>query len=353
MKKALVLLLMCVMVGFAFGGGTQEAAETEGGLEPLTFLFSSTFAESETGGQIISHFADILSENTGGKIKANVKYGGTLYPSSDEYEAVSSGAVQMIAFGHPPHADRVPLLCASPMFAPDSTQNALDYFSYIMFENEESAAVLQEEARANNTKYLNVIAGGANVFCSNFPFSDLDSLVKGSSSFGNMGMPVFEAVGFNMVQVPPPEMYNAFDRGIMDATQMGFAPLISMSLFEVADYWMLDNTYAAGNFFTVNLDWWNSLSAAQREAIETAAKEVMDYSAGIYEKEIAEHVQLLKDKGCTVVEMSDSDFDRWWDAIFAASVDSAMKAAQAKGLTEETKTVLKAAADFTDYDLSF
>ena len=225
--------------------------------------------------------------------------------------------------------------------------------NYILFEDKESSAVLQDEAQANNTKYLNVIAGGANIFCANFPFSDLDSLVDGSSALGNMGMASFEAVGFNVVQVMPPDMYNAFDRGIMDATQMGFAPMMSMSLYEVADYWMLDNTYAAGNFFTVNLDWWNSLSDAQREAIQAAADEVMEYSAGIYEEQIAGQIQTLKDEGSTVVEMSEADFQRWWNAIFSASVDSAMRRAEEKGLTEETKAVLKAAADFTDYDLSF
>ena len=356
MKKILtVLLVMMFSSVLVFAGGSQEAAgSAEGGeLEPLSFLFASTYSETETGGELIAHFAEYLSESTGGKIKANVKFGGTLYQGPDELQAVSSGAVQMIALGHQPHFDMVPVLCAFPDFAPNNSQNALDYFKHVLFENSESAAVLEKEAEANGVKYLNVVAGGANTFCTNFPFTDLASMAAGSSSFGNMEAAKFEYLGFRVTQMLPWDMYDSFDRGIVDATQMALAPMIAMSIYEVADTWMLDNTYTAGNFFTVNLDWWNGLSSAQQEAIQAAATEVMDYSAGIYDHAIAAQVQTLKDNGCEVVEMSDADFDKWWNAIFMSKVDTAVKMAEGRGNVEEVKTVLKAAAEFTGYDLNF
>ena len=90
-------------------------------------------------------------------------------------------------------------------------------------------------------KYLNVIAGGANALAAKFPFTDLQSLVAGSSSFGNFDAAIFEKLGFQVTAVTPPETYEALDRGMIDATQMGLAPMVSMAWYEVAPYWALDD----------------------------------------------------------------------------------------------------------------
>ncbi len=353
MKKGIALLaVLALIASAAFASGSQEAS-SDGGVKPLTILFSSTFAETETGGALLKHFAENLGEISDGKIRVNIKYGGTLYGNDDQLEAVSSGAVQMIALGHNPHFATLPILCSVPDFAPDNSENALNYFKHILFEDSDSSAAVQAEAEKNGIKYLNVIAGGANAFCANFAFTDLASMAKGSSSFGNMEAAKFESLGFRVTQMLPWDMYDFFDRGVVDATQMGFAPMISMSIYEVADYWMLDNTYTAGNFLTVNLAWWDSLSADQQALIQQAADEVMAYSATIYESAIADEVQLLKDKGCTVVEMSDSDFDTWWNAVFMSKVDMSLKTAEERGLDAEIKAALKAAAEFTNYNISF
>ncbi len=334
MKKGMALIAVLALIASAvFASGGQEGSSADGG-KPVTILFSSTFAETETGGMLIKHFADHLGEISDGKIRVNVKYGGTLYGNDDQLEAVSSGAVQMIALGHNPHFATLPVLCSVPDFAPNSSENALGYFKNLLFEDADSSAAINAEAAKNNIKYLNVIAGGANAFCANFPFTNLASMVKGSSSFGNMEAKKFESLGFRVTQMFPWDMYDSFDRGIVDATQMAFAPMISMSVYEVADYWMLDNTYTAGNFLTVNLDWWNTLTAAQQKLIQTAADEVMSYSAGIYESDIADQVQLLKDKGCTVVEMSDAEFTKWWNTVFMSKVESSLMTAKERGLED-------------------
>ncbi|MDC7126207.1 MAG: hypothetical protein PQJ46_11615, partial [Spirochaetales bacterium] len=146
MKKLLTVLLLTLTFSVMIfaNGQTEEGGSDDGSeLKPLNILFSSTNSETETGGQIIAHFAEHLKEISGGKINVTVKYGGTLYQSADELQAVSSGAVQMIALGHNPHSDMVPRLCSFPDFAPDNSQNALNYFKHILFENEASAAALE------------------------------------------------------------------------------------------------------------------------------------------------------------------------------------------------------------------
>lgn len=193
----------------------------------------------------------------------NIFWGGTLFSDAEALDGVSSGAVNMTALGHMPHLATLNYL-AFPSFAPGGPKAALDYFDTLMFKDPETSALIQQEAADNGIIYLNVLAGGANAFCTTYEFTDLDSMISGSKSFGNMDAAIFEKMGFQVTSVGPGDCYDALQRGLIDSTQMGLAPMVSMGWEEVASYWALDGTYTAGNMFTANLDWWNSLTDAQR-----------------------------------------------------------------------------------------
>ena len=370
MKKLLALLLALVMVLAlcACGAKTDEpaaapeapAAEPEapaaepaadGGYtgEPLNITFNSSYQETETGGILAAHFKDTLEEMTGGAITVNIAFGGTLFTPDDELDACGDGAIQMMIFGHTRHTDQLPLLCAIPDFAPDSVQNAKDYFESV-FADPAAGAAINAEAEAYGIKYLSVNAGGANYFLANFPFENLTDLIAKSSAFGNMAPAKFEALGFNVVGVFPWDYYSAFDTGLMDASQMDGAAMYSMSLYEKAQYWMSDNTFAAGNFITVNLDWWNGLSAEQQAAIQAAADETSAFSVTYNQSEYESLNDNLIANGVTLVEMTDAEFDQWWSAIFDSAAGDALAKAEANGNAAEVQAVLDAAAAFTGYN---
>ena len=256
-------------------GSTEEAqAERPESIEcdPLTIDFSTVYNETETGGQIIKHFEEYISNLTGGAITMNIFWGGTLFSDPETLDGVNSGAVNMTALGHMPHLATLNYL-AFPGFAPGGTKAALDYFDTLMFKDPETSALIQQEAADNGIIYLNVLAGGANAFCTTYEFTDLDSMISGSKSFGNMDAAIFEKLGFQVTSVGPGDCYDALQRGLIDSTQMGLAPMVSMGWEEVASYWALDGTYSAGNMFTANLEWWNGLTDAQRQAIQQACDE--------------------------------------------------------------------------------
>lgn len=348
MKKKLMSLVTVIAV-LAMLSGCGKKAST-GASDTVTIKFSSTFQQTETGGKIIQHFVDKVAELSGGKIGVDVAWGGTLFTSPDELDAVMDGSVNMVALGHMPHLNTIPFL-SFPGFAPKSTKAALDYFHTLMFDDADTAALIQGEAEELGIKYLNVIAGGANAFCAKDEFKDLDSLVKNSSSFGNFDAAIFTKLGFNVVSAMPPEIYDSFNRGLIDATQMALAPMAAMSWYEVAPYWALDNTYTAGNFFTVNLDWWSSLSDEQRKIIQDAADETQKYSETLYDEAIASDIALIEEKtGHKFVDFSDADKDKMWAATFDAKAESALNAAGKSGKTDGMVVILKKAAEITGYD---
>lgn len=327
-----------------------EEAPTSIECEPLEISFSTVYNETETGGEIIKHFESYIKELTGGAITMNIFWGGTLFSDPEALDGVSSGAVNMTALGHMPHIGTLNYL-GFPGFAPGSTQKALDYFDELMFNNPETSKLIQDEAADNGVIYLNVIAGGANAFCTTYEFTDLDSMISGSKSFGNMDAAIFEALGFQVTSVGPGDCYDALQRGLIDSTQMGLAPMVSMGWQDVASYWALDGTYTAGNMFTANLEWWNGLSDAQRQAIQQAADEVEAYSAGIYDDAISSDcAKIESDTGNKMVEFGQADVDRVWAATFEAKADAALATAEPNGKTEGMTKILEAAAAFTGYD---
>lgn len=327
-----------------------EAAPTSIECEPLQIEFSTVYNETETGGQIIKHFQDYISELTGGAITMNIYWGGTLFSDAEALDGVNSGSINMTALGHMPHLATLNYL-AFPGFAPGGSQAALDYFDELIFNNPETSALIQQEAADNGIIYLNVIAGGANAFCTTYEFTDLASMVSGSKSFGNMDAAIFEKMGFQVTSVGPGDCYDALQRGLIDSTQMGLAPMVSMGWQDVASYWALDGTYTAGNMFTANLEWWNGLSDAQRQAIQAAADEVEAYSATLYDDAIASDLATIEQAtGNPIVELSDADIAEIWAATFEAKAESALATAEPNGKTEGMTKILEVAAEFTGYD---
>ncbi|MFV0441581.1 MAG: TRAP transporter substrate-binding protein [Lachnospirales bacterium] len=329
---------------------TDSSSESETSeVDPLEIKISVTYQQTETGGDVIQHFVDTLSETSNGQITAKVSWGGTLFSSNEELDAVMDGSVDMVALGHMPHTNTLNYL-SFPSFAPGGTQAALDYFQTLMFDDPETSALIQGEAADMGIKYLNVIAGGANAYCAKYEFSDLDSLIDGSAAFGNMDGTIFEHLGFMVTSIAPPDVYDALNRGLVDSTQMALAPMVAMSWYEPAPYWALDGTYAAGNFFTVNLDWWEALSPEQQTFIEEAALETQDYSASVFDEEIGSQIALVEEKtGNTFVELSQEDIDTFWAAVFEAKSEAALAITDKSGKSEGMEVILDKAAEITNY----
>lgn len=351
MKKIIALLLAAVMVLAFAACGAQSGGS---GDQPLSIIVSISNQETETAGQLMKFYADKVAELSGGSMVLNVSYGGTLFSDDDIMAALKDGSVQLTTLSHVRQVAYLPVLTSIPDYAPTSSQNAIDYFNELMFKNPTTSAIINAEAEKNNIKYLAGQAGGANALVAQYEFTGLQDFIDKSTAFGNMEAVKWSALGLNVVSVFPWDYYQAFETGQMDSTQMASTPMISMSIQELAKYWMYDNTYTAGQFVTVNLDFWNSLTADQQKVLQDAATALEAESIRVYDEALASEKQTLADAGVTLVEMSQADFDNiYWPNIIESKKDDAMTAAQQNGNVEDVQTILQAAADFTGYSITF
>lgn len=318
------------------GGGTQE---------PVVLKMATTFIETEAGGKIVQHFVDYIEEKTGGAVTFEVYPGGTLGGPPELLDLVTSGSVDMVPLGHPPLADKLPLL-NFPMWAPGNAQAAIDYFNTLVFTDPETAPLIQAEAEALGIKYLGFTAGGSNVFVNTKPFTSLADL-KGVK-FGAGGMiPAFEALGVQVVQMFPPDGYENLSRGVVDATQMGFVPTVNLKWYEPAPHYLFDGTYAAGNPWTINLKSWAKLTPETQQIFMDAAKDAEAFSLQLDAEDTAASITMLKDNGVSVGDLSAEDRAYWYQLLFDAGAADCMARAERLGITDNMMKVLTKAADIT------
>lgn len=359
MKRMLSLLLSLTLAAALAGCGQPQPApeasnpntsapETtpaaDDGLPEITLKMAATVNEGELGGQIMQAYLDYVTEHTNGKVTFETFYGGILASPMEELQLVSSGSVDLIPLGHNPYGDQLPLLCG-PSWVNGDEKSALDYFNYLVFENEETSKLIQEEAAAQNIIYLGFQPSGKNVFVSKVDgagFADFQGKQVGAAANHEL----FQSLGLVVVTTPPGDIYEGLSRGIIDMGRLSFTAAIGNKWYEVAKNWLLDGTSAAGSPFTMNLDTWNSLPDAYQTVFREAAEYAAEYGLGLSADSFDENVTFLTEQGCTVNELSPEDQAFFYQQLIDITLDNCRSRAERLGITEQENTVISATLDY-------
>ena len=361
MKKRLAAILMAsclVVAGLAGCGSTgttdtdaaqsasNETVSTEGTTEAVALTLTTTFSETEFAGQVVTYFKQYLEENSGGNVTLDVYWGGTLANSSEELSFVSAGAADMSLLNQSNYTDVLPLLnFPSQIYGDEGFQGSVDIFEYVMKENEETKALIDAQNEAQNVYMLGAMPAGTNCFVSKTPCTTLADLTKLKLGAG-INLSAFESLGFNVVSIMPQDYYDSLSRGIVDTGYMPISVFVSMSMQEVTPYFVCDGSYTAGNFFTINLDKWNSLSADTQQLLEDAMDATQKYSVDLSISATEDATATIEAAGGSVVYLSDEDQTAIRDALFTTSVSDAKSYAQTADCVEEMNTVLSAVSDY-------
>lgn len=335
----------------AAADGQDDTAAPEGEtagvkeVEPLSLTMTTSYSETETGGQIIKHFIDYLDQHSNGAVKIDVYWGGTLASNTEELKFVGSAAADMTVVSQSSYTDVLPLM-NFPSLISGGYQAAVNFMDEIIFENETTAPLIQAQIEAQNVKMLGSVATGSNTFVSKSEAASLKDLTSMKLGVG-MNQSAFEALGFNgVVTVMPWDYYDNLSRGIAEVGYMSAAALVSMSVQEVTPYFLMDGNYAAGNFMTVNLDKWNSMSADQQALFEEAMDDTAAYSIDLAQQMDEESEDAIEAAGGKVTILSEEDTKAVQEALFATGATDCRSFAEAAGCKEDMETILKAVSEY-------
>lgn len=287
------------------------------------------YSEASVQGEGDRHFGKLLQAKSGGDIKVVHHFGASLgFRSKDQLDAVADGAVVIANTFMPPLGGVNPIFVLSSL--PFLVSNAKD--AYLLYEVAKPS--YDKELARYNQKLLYASPWPASGLWGSQAY-DQPSAVKGLKmrTYDPNGTSVFKSVGAFPVQLSwadiVPQLTTGGIEGVLTSVESG----LSASFNDYAKYFTALNYDTTINMVTINLDAWNKLSAANKQAVLDAAKETEQFVWQNMDNVITKNYELAAKRGVTVVKSIDPEFRRYMqqqaEPVIAAWVKRAGKDGEA------------------------
>ena len=154
---------------------------------------------------------------------------------------------------------------------------------------------------------------------------------------------VLQALGAVPVDMPVTEMYNALDRGVVDALWVPPSTILDFKLMEVAKFYTVEVPQARSPFFLVmNRKKYESLTSDLRKALEDSTGKTLSLKAtAAYDRRGEEALQAVRGKpGTEIIKLDPAEQQRWRGAL-APMIEASIADAERAGIN--ARDMLKAA----------
>jgi len=126
----------------------------------------------------------------------------------------------------------------------------------------------------------------------------------------------FQALGAQVVQTAPGELYTALERGVVDGYGWPITGIFDFSWQEKTRYRVDPGFYNAEVSIVANLDTWKKLSPAQRTALERWALWIEGQNASFWAAEVERETRRQAQTGIQAIRLNDADAKRFLDTAY-------------------------------------
>jgi tripartite ATP-independent transporter DctP family solute receptor len=291
---------------FAGCGGTIGGGGGDG--ETIEMDLATVYEADAPQSMGAERFAELVGEKSGGQIVVNFFPGGSLGTEQDNFNAVSSGELDMVLGG----STGIDMFANEFMFfqTPYMMQDIDHVNNFIESDLHQD---LVDAMGESNIHLLGHIIRGARNSTSNQPFTTPEEL-RGISlrlPESPTWIAVWEGLGASATPVALPELYSALQTGVVDASEGPYEQFATFSLQEVQDYVInTEHIYEVTEIW-IDKELYDSLSDEQRQWIDEAAAEAVEYANEEAARMEQEFLQELTDGGMEVI---DPDRDAFLEA---------------------------------------
>lgn len=316
--------------------------DIDASLEPITIRVATSRNEGDFVYTELQTLCQYVEEHSNGTISFEYYPGGTFCSMPEEFDYVSTGAVDMIAWFEGTSAAKMPLWQFSRSM--QSNADALAVAQEITVNNTETAGYLMAEAEANNVHPLGGFVTGNTMFVSTEEADSLDDLAQGifgtarSASF-------FEALGLNVISVENADLYESLSRGLITATSSAAAGVIAGKFYEVAPYCMLLSAGGLSAWPTLNLNVWNSLTEEQQRLFEDAYAYAVEWAMDAYDEELASYEAEITGAGGTYIVLGEEDNLAYMTQEAQDAWNNSYPVAEDMGVGDQFRTIMEQATD--------
>jgi C4-dicarboxylate-binding protein DctP len=277
---------------------------------PIVIKFSHGVAVDTPKGKAAERFKELAEKATHGRVKIEVYPSSTLYKDPEELQALSLGAVQMLA----------------PSLAKFGALGVREFelfdIPYIFPSKEVLYRVTEGPIGKKlfqklETKGITGLAywdNGFKVMSANKPlihpadFKGLKMRIQPSKVLDAQ----MRALGANPQSMGFSEVYQALQTGVVDGTENPPSNLYTAKMYEVQKNVTVSNHGYLGYAVIVNKKFWDRLPADIRTELEGAMKEATKYNNEIAQQENDKAMEAVRKSGKTAVHMMTAEERAEW-----------------------------------------
>ncbi|MEM6406999.1 MAG: C4-dicarboxylate TRAP transporter substrate-binding protein [Pseudomonadota bacterium] len=257
----------------------------------------------------VEKLAELVSEKTGGEFTMNISYGG-LSKNRENLDGISIGAFEMAQFCAGYHRDknRVVTVLELPFLGVSNLEEEVAVSKAVYSH----PAATEEMAQWNAKLLMTSPMPQYNIVGTGEPRATLEDM-KGMRvrATGGLGK-AFEAVGAVPTSVTATEAYQAMESGVVDTVAFAQHAHLSFGTINQADWWTANLNPGTVNCpVVVNIDAYESLSDAHREALDSSVDEALDHYLANYGELLNKWDSVLAEKGVQKVEVDQAVIDEF------------------------------------------
>jgi TRAP-type C4-dicarboxylate transport system substrate-binding protein len=272
---------------------------------------------------------ELQAANVG--VTVQVYPGASLFKPNDQWNAMVNGQLDITLFPLDYASGKVPTFSATLMPGLIRSQDRAKRINDSQFMKDIRAEIEKHGVMVLSDAWF---AGGmaAKGKCLQKP-ADLKGLKFRAA--GPTFAAMWEAAGASIVSPPSNEIYNAFQSGVINATDTSLGTFGSTRLYEVTDCLTAPGNNALWFMYEpvlMSKKSFQRLDKKQQDAIIAAGKKAQAYYEGKADAVNEETLKLFRDHKDKVVELSDAEYNEWIDlakkssyARFAKDVPNGQK----------------------------
>ena len=272
-------------------------AASIGGAHAETTLRLSTYVnEADIRYQGFQHFAELVSEKTGGSVAVQIFPSATLHGWSEGVDAMQGG-VSDISWVNADN--RLPCYAVTSL-----------YPAIINLENQPAldaayADLIREEAgKVGLVPLINSNYSYDQEWWFEGEIEDMGNLEgKLVRSIGPLVSMMIDTWGGEPVFVAPKEVFQSAERGVVDGINMGVATYSSWKLWDVMPHMINANLFYGNIIYMINKNKFDGLTPEEQTALAAAAAETEIWLQPRYEGWVDEQVALAVSEGGSEVTL--------------------------------------------------
>ena len=310
MKKRL-RIIGCVL--FALGLTVTGCKKENNASQKMILRYAENQAQDYPTTQAAQKFADLVEEKTDGRIHIDVYYGGQLGDEKTVIEQLQFGSIDFSRVSISPLSEFEKSL--NVLQLPYLYKNAAQMWRVL--DGTIGETFLQSVEKAGLVGLSWFDAGARNFYNSKKPVTTLEDLkglkIRVQESQLMMGM--VAALGASAVPMSYGEVYSGLQRGIIDGAENNWPSYDSVSHYEVAKYFVLDEHTRVPEMQIISKTTWDKLSAENQKIIKECARESAQFERALWAAKERASEEKIRAANCVITELAPGEKQRFQNAM--------------------------------------